>query len=329
MYSIIVENLRKTYSVREGFRRKRFVEALRGISFNVNRGGVHALLGPNGAGKTTLVKILATLLLPDSGKAYVNGFDVIKEADRVRKSIGVIFDVSKGFYTSLSGYENLVFFGLLKGFSLSDARKRAREVLEFIGLYNGAHNRSYHTYSLGMRARLAIAKVLLTEPEIFLLDEPTLGLDVESARMIRKLIVDMAREGRTILITGHNMYEIEQIANSVTIINKGLILADGNPSELKSKLGLLHKITMRIRSSSISKFVEDFANRVGGIKIDLQDLGGDHKLTLYTRLNREEVVQELMNTKKDFDVKIIDFAFEEPTLEDAYIAIIEGGSESA
>lgn len=154
MNAIEVKDLKKIYISREGFRRKRFVEALKSITFTVSKGSIHALLGPNGAGKSTTVKILSTILLPDGGRASVLGLDVVSEADEVRKRIGVVLDVSKGFYPSLSGYENLVFYALLKGFSFSDARRRAKEVLDFIGLEQmNASKRPYYTYSLGMRAR--------------------------------------------------------------------------------------------------------------------------------------------------------------------------------
>jgi len=319
-----VENIRKSYVSREGFRKKRVVEALKGVSLAVRRGEIHALLGPNGAGKTTLIKILATLLLPDDGKAYVNGYDVVKEAEKVRSVIGVVLDVSKGFYTSLSGYENLVFYALLKGYSYGEARKRVREVLELVGLYEmNAHNRPYYTYSLGMRARLSIAKALLTNPPVLLLDEPTLGLDVESAKTVRKLVMDLAKEGRTILVTGHNMYEIEQIASSITIINKGLVIASGAPADLKTRLGLMLRVSMRIGdvNSNVAEYVK---NLIPVEKISMEFNADSTRIVFYTKASREEVIQGIMQIHKSFDVKIIDLVIEEPTLEDAYIAVVGG-----
>jgi ABC-2 type transport system ATP-binding protein len=325
MRGIVVKDVRKSYVSKEGFRKRRVVEALRGVSFSANSGEIHALLGPNGAGKTTLVKILATLLLPDSGIAYVEGYDVVSQAEEVRRIIGVVLDVSKGFYTSLTGFENLVFYAMLKGYSYSDARKRAKDVLELVGLWGmEAHNRPYYAYSLGMRARLSIAKALLTNPSVLLLDEPTLGLDVESAKMVRRLIGDLAKEGRTILITGHNMFEIEQIATSISIINSGRIVASGTPRDLKQRLGLLHRVVIRVEGAS-KEFLYRISNSVRISNVIVEELGGVSKIVFYAKAGREEVIQSVLEALRLVNARMIDFVFEEPTLEDAYIAVVSGG----
>ncbi|MEM4848506.1 MAG: ATP-binding cassette domain-containing protein, partial [Ignisphaera sp.] len=293
-------------------------------TFKVKYGEVVGLLGPNGAGKTTTIKVLATLLLPDEGTAKVLGFDVVEEADEVRKRIGVVLDVAKGFYSSLSGYENLVFYGLLKGLSFSYARRRAKEVLELVGIEAmDASKRSYHTYSLGMRARLAMAKALLTDPELLLLDEPTLGLDVESARMVRKLMIELAKEGRTILVTGHNMFEIEQLANHITIIDKGRVIADGTPQELKDRVGLIYKITLNL-SGDVSKFLSVIEDRLSIEKLKVDDLGENKIVVAYARAKRGDIVQSIFDVTKLLNLKILDLSIVEPTLEDVYIAIIRG-----
>lgn len=325
MSTVLVRDLKKFYEVREGFRKKKVVEALRGISFSVGRGEIHAMLGPNGAGKTTTIKILATLLLPDGGEAYVAGFDVVKQADEVRRRVGISLDVSKGFYPSLSGYENLVFYGLLKGFSISYSRRRAKELLELVGLEGmKASYNPYFTYSLGMRAKLSIAKALFSDPEVLLLDEPTLGLDVESARMIRKLITELAKDGKTVLITGHNMYEIEEVAQSVTIINNGVVVASGTPEQLKLKFGLLYKVSILLRDVG-----KDF---IGVVKsslplegISVEDLGGSLRITMYVRSRREELVQTLLNLLERSNTKVLDISIKEPTLEDVYVGLVGGG----
>ncbi|MEM1646353.1 MAG: ATP-binding cassette domain-containing protein [Ignisphaera sp.] len=324
MKCIEVIDIKKNYVVKEGLRKNKVIEALRGVTFYVNKGTIHALLGPNGAGKTTTIKVLATLLLPDEGTAKVLGFDVVEEADEVRKRIGVVLDVAKGFYSSLSGYENLVFYGLLKGLSFSYARRRAKEVLELVGIEAmDASKRSYHTYSLGMRARLAMAKALLTDPELLLLDEPTLGLDVESARMIRKLMIELAKEGRTILVTGHNMFEIEQLANHITIIDKGRVIADGTPQELKDRVGLIHKITLNL-SGDVSKFLSVIEDRLSIEKLKVDDLGENKIVVAYARAKRGDIVQSIFDVTKLLNLKILDLSIVEPTLEDVYIAIIRG-----
>lgn len=325
MSTILVRDLKKFYEVREGFRKRKVVEALRGISFSVGRGEIHAMLGPNGAGKTTTIKILATLLLPDGGEAYVAGFDVVKQADEVRRRVGISLDVSKGFYPSLSGYENLVFYGLLKGFSISYSRRRAKELLELVGLEGmKASYNPYFTYSLGMRAKLSIAKALFSDPEVLLLDEPTLGLDVESARMIRKLITELARDGKTVLITGHNMYEIEEVAQSVTIINNGVVVASGTPEQLKLKFGLLYKVSILLRDVG-KDFVEVVKSSLPLEGMSVEDLGGSLRITMYVRSRREELVQTLLNLLERSNTKVLDISIKEPTLEDVYVGLIGGG----
>jgi ABC-2 type transport system ATP-binding protein len=322
---VIVENLVKSYVSREGFKKKRIVEALRGVSFSASSGEIHALLGPNGAGKTTLIKILATLLLPDSGVAYVEGYNVVSQAGDVRRVIGVVLDVSKGFYTSLTGFENLMFYAMLKGYTYSDAKRRTREVLELVGLWDmGVHNRPYYTYSLGMRARISIAKALLTDPSVLLLDEPTLGLDVESAKMVRRLIVDLAKEGRTVLITGHNMFEIEQIATSISIINGGKIVASGAPQDLKQRLGLLHKVVIRVEGRA-REFLSRLSKTIEISSAVVEELGGVSRITFYAKASREDVIQTVLEALSLVSAKMVDFVFEEPTLEDAYIAVVSGG----
>lgn len=320
MNAIVVEDLKKYYVVREGFKGRKVVEALKGISFNVRKGSIHALLGPNGAGKTTTIKVLATLLLPDSGKVLIEGFDVVREADEVRRRVGIALDVSKGFYSSISGYENLVFYGLLKGMDFNYVRRRARELLELVDLMEAA-NRPYYTYSLGMRARLAIAKALFSDPDVLLLDEPTLGLDVESARAVRNLIRELSTSGKTVLITGHNMHEIELLADSVTIINNGSVIASGTPAELKSKLGLLHKVNLRINKGG-----EEFVRIVRGLmpieSISMSDLGDSIKISMYVRLGRDELIQRLFEFLRNSNYRVLDFSMEEPTLEDAYLAVV-------
>lgn len=325
MSTVLVRDLKKFYEVREGFRKRKVVEALRGISFSVGRGEIHAMLGPNGAGKTTTIKILATLLLPDGGEAYVAGFDVVKQADEVRRRVGISLDVSKGFYPSLSGYENLVFYGLLKGFSISYSRRRAKELLELVGLEGmKASYNPYFTYSLGMRAKLSIAKALFSDPEVLLLDEPTLGLDVESARMIRKLITELARDGKTVLITGHNMYEIEEVAQSVTIINNGMVVASGTPEQLKLKFGLLYKVSILLRDVG-KDFIEVVKSSLPLEGMSVEDLGGSLRITMYVRSRREELVQTLLNLLERSNTKVLDISIKEPTLEDVYVGLVGGG----
>jgi len=214
--AIKVSKLMKNYVSydRKGFlkKEKRIVKALKGVTFEVKWGEVFGLLGPNGAGKTTTVKILTTLLLPDDGKAYVNGYDVVKKPIKVRESIGVVLNVERGFFWKLTGRENLRYFGMLKGMKGKELEDRIEEVLSTVGLDKiGASDKLYEEYSLGMKARLALARALITDPQILILDEPTLGLDPPAAREIRQLLVKHAKEERkSVMVTTHNMFEAEE-----------------------------------------------------------------------------------------------------------------------
>lgn len=216
--------------------RRRIVEALRGVDIAVDRGRLLSLVGPNGAGKTTLVRIFATLLVPDRGEVYIGGYDVVKDAHRVRRIIGLMLYPDKGFFGRLSGLENLVYYGMLYGFSRREARRRALELIELVGLWE-ARDRPYEEYSAGMKARLGLAKALINNPEFLLLDEPTVGIDPVGARKIREVIKSLKNEGRAVLLTSHNLYEVEELSDEVAVIVDGRIIARGTPIELKSRLG--------------------------------------------------------------------------------------------
>ncbi|WP_218184399.1 ABC transporter ATP-binding protein [Aeropyrum camini] len=175
-YVIEAEGLVKEYRMGLLPWRARIVRALDGVDLRVARGTLFSLLGPNGAGKTTLVKILSTLLIPDRGWARVSGFDVVEEAGEVRRRIGVVLGGERALYWRLSGWDNLWFFSQLYGIPPREARRRVRELLELVGLEEWAHVR-VENYSKGMKQRLHIARGLINDPEVLLLDEPTIGLD--------------------------------------------------------------------------------------------------------------------------------------------------------
>jgi len=240
MDAIVAEKLVKRFEtkLRKGLFRseKKVVEALRGVSFSIRRGEIFGLLGPNGAGKTTTIKILSTLLLPDAGDAYVNGYHVVREASKVREQLGVMLYIEKGLYRRLTGRENLEYYAALQHIPPAEARRRVQELLELVEMTEHA-DKLVDEYSLGMKARISFARALLTDPPILFLDEPTLGLDPASARRIRDTIRDLSRkEGKTILLTTHNMWEADALSDRIAIIDKGRILAVGTPSELKAMI---------------------------------------------------------------------------------------------
>ncbi len=280
-------------------RRKTIVNALNGVSLNVKWGEVYGLLGPNGAGKTTTVKILSTLLIPDSGFARINGFDVVKEAKKVRGIIGLVLYPDKGFYSRLSGFENLVYFGRLYGLNRGKAEERARELLRLVNL-DWAANRPYEEYSLGMRARLSIARALIHDPPVVFLDEPTIGLDPVSSRSIRDLIKGLKREGRAVLLTSHNLWEVEEVCDRVGIIGSGKVLMEGSPRDIKDRLGLRYVIEIEIEGDSKGKV----------IRIETTDPVAELK--------------RIMNEIEGNGLRISRMRVNEPSLEEAYIRVVSG-----
>ncbi len=225
--AIVARNLVKTYP--GGTR------ALDGLSIEVGAGSIFGLLGPNGAGKTTAVKILTTLLRPDQGEAWVAGFDVLRQPDRVRRSIGVVAQKS-GVDREATGLENLTLQGQLYGMGGRELKARVDELLDRFGL-TGAARRVARTYSGGMQRRLDIAMGLVNRPKVLFLDEPTTGLDPEvRAEMWEEISRLSTEDGITVLLTTHYLEEADRLANRLAIVDRGRVVAEGTPEQLKSEL---------------------------------------------------------------------------------------------
>jgi len=213
------------------------VVALDGVSLRVKEGEVFGVLGPNGAGKTTTIRILSTLLLPTSGSARVMGFDVASEPEKVRHVINMASGAEKAGYDFISAKRNLWFFSQLYGLAPSVAEERISELSEMLGLTKYL-DRKFYALSTGYRQRATIARAFINDPKVVFLDEPTIGLDVMTARSIREFLRDQARKnGKTIMLATHNMAEVEAICDRVAIIDRGKIIASGTPESLKRSLG--------------------------------------------------------------------------------------------
>lgn len=208
--------------------------AVDGINLNVDQGQLLALLGPNGAGKTTTVRMLTSVLRPTRGTARVAGFDVVTQPAQVRASVGVLTE-SHGLYGRMPADEYLDFFGRVYGMPTAERRKQINQLLENFGLAE-ARNRRIGEYSKGMRQKLALARALIHNPAVLLLDEPTSAMDPESARLVRDAIHDLRSANRTIVICTHNLPEAEELADQIAIIQRGKIIAEGTPEGLKEKL---------------------------------------------------------------------------------------------
>ena len=211
------------------------IRALDGVSFSVDEGTVLGLLGPNGAGKTTTVRVLTTTLVPDAGWARVNGLDVVKDANRVRSSIGLAGQYA-AVDENLTGRENLRMVGQLFQLSRKDASRVADELLEHFDLTDAA-NRPSKTYSGGMRRRLDIAAALVVRPPVLFLDEPTTGLDPNSRNAVWQVVEDLVANGTTVLLTTQYLEEADRLADEIVVVDKGAVIAEGTPAALKAKLG--------------------------------------------------------------------------------------------
>jgi ABC-type multidrug transport system ATPase subunit len=201
------------------------------VSLEIPAGVVYGLLGPNGAGKTTIVRMLSTLLKPTSGSATVNGFDVVTHQLEVRCSIGVLPE-DTGLYDRLTAVETLGFYGGVQGLQGEQLKDRIDKLLQILNLYERRNDR-VGKFSRGMRQKLALARALIHDPPVLLLDEPTLGVDVMSTRAIRDYVNTVARQGKTVLLTTNNMYEAQLLCSSLTIISKGVIRGSGTVEDLE------------------------------------------------------------------------------------------------
>ena len=202
------------------------------VSFEVKRGEIFGLLGPNGAGKTTTIRMICGMLQPTSGKALVDGYDVSKQPEEVKRRIGLVPDISN-LFGELSGRVNLEFMGKLYGLDKKTRRERIDKVLELFQLKDRQRDIVKY-YSKGMHRRLTIAAALIHEPDILIMDEPTTGLDAQTARMVREKITELNKEGRTILLTTHQIDEADRLCNRVGIIDLGRLIALNTPEELKT-----------------------------------------------------------------------------------------------
>ncbi|MEO6197794.1 MAG: ABC transporter ATP-binding protein [Dehalococcoidia bacterium] len=218
------------------FKREPGKMALRGINLTIPTGEIFGMLGPNGAGKTTLIKVLTTLTIPSSGEALVTGLDVVKSSIEVRSRVGVVYGDERTFFWRLSAFDNLLFYAALYHIPEKQARRRAAELLEMVGLREAMHLRMHH-YSSGMKQRASIARGLLNDPDILIMDEPTRSLDPIAAQELRRLVKDRVADGqRTVLVATNIMAEAEYLCDRIAFINRGQIQLVGEIEDLRGIL---------------------------------------------------------------------------------------------
>jgi ABC-2 type transport system ATP-binding protein len=319
MAVVEARDLKRTYRTTTGvFRRRGMdVEAVRGVSFEIDSGELFGLLGPNGAGKTTTIKMLITLLIPTSGSATVLGYDVVKDAREVRKRIGYVFGGERGLYERLSAYDNLRYFAELYAVPARDQRARIAELLELVGL-TGREKERVEGYSRGMRQRLHIARGLLHDPPVVFLDEPTIGVDPVGARELRRTIASLAEAGKTVLLTTHYMFEADDLCNRIAVINKGMIVAEGTPSDLKAVVA--DRTVIEIETFGVDEAAVERIRAVDGVtSVSIEDREQAQVLLVQSPAGTE-LTQSLLSLLDGTTIGRV--AAREPTLEDAYVALV-------
>ncbi len=317
MYAIEVSELRKSYpkKIPLPFRKVEWVEAVRGISFKVKRGELFGLLGPNGAGKTTTIKILTTLLEPSGGTAKILGFDIRKDAREIRKRINLVAEGERTLYWRLSAYENLKYFARIYYVSKSEEKERIESLLKLVGLWDRKDDLVMN-YSRGMKQRLAIAKALINDPEVLFLDEPTLGLDVQSAVFVREFIRKLVDEQeKTVLLTTHYMAEAEELCDRIAIIDQGRIIALDSPEGLKKLVKGEDIVEIRVRDFSLQK-MKNFPWRLVVVKEDTE-----RGITTLRGQITEEDLPKVVELLVKSGVRILSVEQKEPTLEDVFIKL--------
>jgi ABC-2 type transport system ATP-binding protein len=230
--AIQVRNLRKSFRKRQGFRKKSELWAIDDVSFSVAPGETYGLLGPNGSGKSSLIRVLSTLLTADSGYVNMHGFTLPEQADEVRRIIGRV-SVDAAFYKKLSARENLLYTALLYGQNAREAERRVMDILEQLGMENAKFSTPLEEMSRGMQQKISIARALMINPPLLLLDEPTTGLDPKSRRDVQLFLENLqSREGTTILLTTHDMAEAERLCARIGFLAHGKLVAEGTAAQL-------------------------------------------------------------------------------------------------
>ncbi len=324
MEPVEVRSLSKSFTVKEGplFRKTaKTVTALDGVSFSVKKGEIFGLLGPNGAGKTTTIKTICTLIQPTSGEVYVNGHDVVRDPQRARQDLGVMLTGDRTLYWKLTGRENLEYFSALYHMDRKRAKERIQELLKLVGLEE-RQDTLVENYSTGMRMRLSFIKGILHEPPVLLLDEPTMSLDPQSARLIRETIQDLRKQGHAILLTTHYMEEADQLSDRVAVIDHGKIIAMAPPDELKRSM--MKSEVIEIEAQNIDPPVVEKLRGIANVNevvSSIDDASSMRGLVKVHSSDGKNAIPEMLGILVKGGVEVSNVKIATPTLEDVFISL--------
>jgi len=302
------------------------ITALNGVNITVNRGEVFGLLGPNGAGKTTLIKIMSTLLLPDSGSVSVNGVDVLRNPRHALRHLQSVLAQASGFEVRLSGRRNLEFYAALYGIPHALAKSRIDELLAFTSLTDKA-DLEFQKYSTGMARRLLVARALLSNASILVFDEPTSSLDPVSALEFRHLMRDqlVTKEHKTVFLATHNLQEAQQICDRVSLIKSGKVILTDTPARIRRLVADKIAISM-ILSSPMMIEVDSFSSelsRISGV-INAKVETREYEFELEVEASKDLDYPRLFLLLEKFGFRVVTLEASEPTLEDAFLTIVKG-----
>ncbi len=289
------------------------------VSLTVGPGGLLALLGPNGAGKTTTVRMLSAILKPTRGSARVNGYDVIAEAELVRRHIGLLTE-QPGLYTRSSGLEYVTFYGRLYGMKDEAIQRRALSLFERFNMPNTAHRR-LGEYSKGMRQKVGLIRAMLHDPSVLLLDEPTSAMDPHSAKLVRDAVLELRDERRAIVVCTHNLAEAELLADRIAIISQGKIIAENDPDTLKQQLERRKRFELRLDRSPNGL-------KPGGLEAALDDLITveriDENIVRYVTDDPLTNNPQLVRRLDSLGLGLVELRELSASLEDVYLKIVAG-----
>lgn len=305
-----MENVVEVQNLTKGYKE---IKAVDGVDFKVKKGEIFGFLGPNGAGKTTTVRMLTGIIKPDSGQAYILGYNIQKEPLKAKEHLGVVPETSNA-YVDLSAWQNLILTADLYGVHKKDAKKRADDLLKEFDLYE-RKNDKVKGFSKGMKQRLILAMALINDPQLLFLDEPASGLDVQSSILIRQRLLKLHEKGKTILLTTHNLEEANKLCERIAIINKGKIAAIDTPENLKKMIKKLNTIEVTfddpINIQELSQLPE------------IQDINKKGEKYSLNTDNINNMILALTEYSKSKNIKINSLNTLDPSLEEVFIELIE------